>query len=476
MLRAKITLGISVLLLITFFNWNCTKIDNTELGGGLIPVVDNVHTFDTVLSVIANNFDSVSSDCAKIYPSDYHSLGQISNDPYFGTTRSILYAEFKPPFFPYNFPASRTLDSIVLVLSYKSAYGDSTLPQKVNVFQISGIFNPDSSSCKFFDFDEPLLGSTVYTPAKLNDSAIGFGERTTNQLRIKLDNAFGQSLLSQDSLTGLKSDSAFQTFFKGFAISPDFSYGGNALSYFNLQDSNSKLAVYFRFIDATNVTDTTVYNFRLTSFAGDANYVARNHAGSEILNHLDHPATGDDVIYIQTTPGTSAEIQIPGLSGLSNRIIHRAELVMDQVYSPNTLDNFFATPSILYLDLKDTAGGGSYRPIPCDFNTLSGPPNIATFGGFRTIAKDPFGNDISRYTFNISRYVQKIVTNGRLNSTLRLRAPGDIINATSFVDECNQVVQALNYPVNIPTIGRVKLGGGNNANYRMKLRIIYSNL
>lgn len=476
MLRAKITLGISVLLLITFFNWNCTKIDNTELGGGLIPVVDNVHTFDTVLSVIANNFDSVSKDCVKIFPGDFHSLGFISNDPYFGTTRSIIYTEFKPPFFPYNFPAIRTLDSIVLVLSYKSAYGDSTIPQKVDVYQVSGIFKPDSSSCTFFDFDQPLLGSAIYTPERLNDSSISYGERATHELRIKLDNAFGQALLSQDSLTGLKSDSAFQAFFKGFAISPDFNYGGNALSYFNLQDTNSKLAVYFRYKVGTDGSDTVVYNFRMTSVSGEANYVVRNHTGGEILNHLDHPAEGDDVIFIQTSPGTSAEIKIPGLSGLSNRIIHRAELVMDQVYSPNTLDNFFATPSILYLDLKDTAGGGSYRPIPCDFNTLSGPPNIATFGGFRTIAKDPFGNDISRYTFNISRYVQKIVTNGRLNSTLRLRAPAEIINPTSFVDECNQVVQPLNYPVNIPTVGRVKLGGGNNANYRMKLRIIYSNL
>ncbi|MEP6615771.1 MAG: DUF4270 family protein [Ginsengibacter sp.] len=476
MYRAKITLGFAILLLITFFNWNCTKIDNTELGGGLIPVVDNVHTFDTVLSVIANNFDSVSKDCAKVFPGDFHSLGYISNDPYFGTTKSFIFAEFKPPFFPYTFPVSRSLDSIVLVLSYKSAFGDSTVPQKVDVFPISNTFTPDSSSCKSYEYDFAKLGSTIYSPAKLNDSSISFRERETHQLRIKLDNAFGQALLAQDSSTGFKSDTAFKNFFKGFAIVPDFSFGGNALSYFNLTDSNSKLAIYFKYTTATNVTDTTVYNFRMTNFSGNANTIERNHSGSEVLNHLGHPEEGDDVIYIQTTPGTSAEIKIPGLSGVSNRIIHRAELIMDQVYSPNTLDDVFATPSLLYLDLKDTAGGGSYRPIPCDFNTLSGQPNIATFGGYRTIAKDPFGNDISRYIFNISRYVQKVVTNGRLNSTLRLRAPADIINPAAFVDECNQGLQPFTFPVNVPTIGRVKLGGGNNTNYRMRLRIVYSNL
>ena len=476
MLRTKITSWISFLLLVTLFNWSCTKIDSTELGGGLIPVVDNVHTFDTVLSVIANNFDSVSKDCIKILPSDYHTLGYISNDPYFGISRATIFAQFKPPFFPYSFPVSRSIDSIVLVLSYKSSFGDTTIAQKVDVFPIQGIYKSDSSSCTFFDFDFPFLGSTIYTPSKLNDSVISFDERASHQLRIKLDNAFGAALLAQDSTTGLKSDSAFNAFFKGFAISPDANFGGNALSYFDLLDSNSKLAIYFKFTSAANVTDTTVYNFRVTNLSSVSNNIQRIHAGSEITSHLSHPPEGDDVIYIQTSPGTYAEIKIPDISGLSNRIVHRAELTMDQVYSPNTLDNYFATPSLLYLDLKDTAGGGSYRPIPCDFNTLSGTPNISTFGGFRTIVKDPFGNDISRYTFNISRYVQKIITNGRANATLRLRAPADIINPAGYIDECNQGVQPFNYPVNIPTVGRVKLGGGNNSNYRMKLRIIYSDL
>jgi hypothetical protein len=362
------------------------------------------------------------------------------------------------------------------VLSYKSAFGDSTIPQKVDVFQIDEEFKSDSSSCRVHEFNFPILGSTIFTPAKLNDSAISFRERSTNQLRIKLDNAFGQSLLSQDSSTALKSDSSYKAFFKGLAIVPDFTFGGNALSYFDLLDSNSKLAIYFRYTNGVNVTDTTVYNFRVTNLSSVSNNILRNHAGSEILDHLAHPAEGDEVVYIQTTPGTYAEIKIPGLTGLSNRIVHRAELTMDQVYSPNTLDSIFTTPSLLYLDLKDTAGGVSFRPIPCDFNDFSGAPNIATFGGFRTIAKDPFGHDIARYTFNISRYVQKVITNGRLNSTLRLRAPADIFIPGGYVDECNQGVQPLNYPVNIPTIGRVKLGGGNNINYRMKLRIIYSNL
>ena len=45
-------------------------------------MVDNVHTFDTTLSVIANNVDRVDTDCAKIYPAEQHILGVINNDIY----------------------------------------------------------------------------------------------------------------------------------------------------------------------------------------------------------------------------------------------------------------------------------------------------------------------------------------------------------------------------------------------------------
>jgi len=34
---------------------SCKKIDTTDIGSDLIPVVDNVHTFDTTLEIITDN-------------------------------------------------------------------------------------------------------------------------------------------------------------------------------------------------------------------------------------------------------------------------------------------------------------------------------------------------------------------------------------------------------------------------------------
>lgn len=483
MIRAKLPLIFTGLIFISFLSWNCTKIDTTDIGGGLIPAVDNVNTFDTIISVVANNIDSTvfpGKGCATIYPTDDHVLGYISNDPYFGTTKATIYTELKPPTFPFNFaakPADRTLDSIVLILNYRSLYGDSTIPQRVEVHEIINNFLPDSSTCSLYPAKAAVLGSATYTPARLADSVKGFRDTSKNQLRIKLSATLGQQFLSQDSsnTSALFSDSLFRLFFKGFAIIPDNI--GNALSYFNLADPNTRLAIYYKYKRA-NLTDTTVVtNFRLNVAANSANSIVRNRTGAEINNFSNansNPA-GDNFVYIQTAPGTFAQLKIPGLTGLSNRIVHRAELIMEQVFSPSALNNIFTPPNFLFLELKDSVNG-AYHPVPCDFNIIDGQPNISSYGGFNTPGKDPSGNSIARYTFVISRYIQKIITNKRTIPTLRLSAPEYVRTPVGYIDECNIPVRPLFFALNNVARGRVKLIGGSTAVNRLRLRIIYSRL
>ncbi len=92
MFKCQFKSALPVVLFLFFLSWSCTKIDTTELGQGLIPVVDNINTFDTTIDVIVNNFDSVSSECDSVIASDLHALGVIDNDPYFGKTYANIYA------------------------------------------------------------------------------------------------------------------------------------------------------------------------------------------------------------------------------------------------------------------------------------------------------------------------------------------------------------------------------------------------
>ncbi len=488
MIRTKLPLAFTGLVFFSLLSWQCTKIDTTTLGSGLIPAVDNVTTFDTLLNIIPNNIDSVpfGKECANIYPNDDHVLGYIGNDPYFGTSKATIFTELKPPIFPFYLPGKttdRTLDSIVLVLSYKQTYGDALLQQSVEVREINVTgpkgFIPDSSTCTVYPVKPLVLGSLLYTPARLTDSVKGFRSNTKNVLRIKLSAAFGQKFLSPDSsvTSAFYSDSLFRDFFKGFAILPGAT--GNALSYFNLSDTNTRLALYYKVKNAAGTIDTTVTNFRFNIAANSTNNIERTRGASEIFNASNtrsNPA-GDNFIYIQTSPGSSAQLTIPSLTGLSNRIVHRAELIIEQV-TPTAIDKLLTPPPFLFLDLKDSANG-AYHPLPCDFNIVNNQPDIGTYGGFRSLVKNASGDSVSRFTFVISRYVQRVITNHRTNAVLRLRAPDYVRIPTPYFDDCNFPIQQLIFALNNIAFGRLKLVGGNAVSTvvnRIRLRIIYSRL
>ncbi len=118
------------------FNWQaifalllltaCTKIETTTLGSELIPVVDNVNTFDTTLSVIANTY--VGEEEYRLSASSPHVVGGITKDPVFGRSKATLFFQMKPSAYPFTFAshidsltgAGVGFDSAVLILDYIS--------------------------------------------------------------------------------------------------------------------------------------------------------------------------------------------------------------------------------------------------------------------------------------------------------------------------------------------------------------------
>lgn len=480
MSKNQYTASVAGFLISLAFFFGCTKIDTTTLGQDLIPSVDNIHTFDTTLNVVAVNYDNLNQ-CDTIHRSDLQALGIISNDPYFGKTKGEIYVEMKPASFPYTFPSaspdSLIVDSVVMVLQYSHSFGDTSAQQKVNIYQLADSFHVGNNytSCTALSYDNSiLLGEKTFYPYQLDDSVHAFKENAANQLRIPLPNSFAQTMIS-DSASIFRTDNDFINFFKGFAIVPDENLSGQqTLSYFDFSTNNTRLSMYVR-ATKNGVTDTSVIDFGVSGLTALSNSLIRDRGTSEITTHLNHPATGDSVVYIQTNPGSYALLSIPGLSGLSNRVINRAELIVDQVYSPNTFDNIFAPPVNLYLDARDsTINPDSYIPIPCDFNATELQNNFATMGGRIKQAKDNNGNAISEYVFNISRYLQSMVTKKKNNLTLRLSAPYYVNYTSTYTDNCGQSIVPLKFIRNNIADGRIKINGTNNSPTRIRLRIVYS--
>lgn len=465
---------------IAFFT-SCKRINEaTELGGDLVPPVDNITTFDTTLTVETfNELFTDANDSLRVLYTDQQFLGHISNDPLFGKTTAQMFFELKPLVYPFSFAAAKDsmyIDSVVLVLGYAQTYGDSVTPQRFQVYQLdqSNDFRRDSSYLlrKNNLTYSNLLGTATVAPNTLNDSITLFRERAANQLRIKLNNSFGTALLQQDTATTFKTDSAFRAFNKGFAVVPDVNFGGNAVMGFNLTDTNTKLAVYYKF-DKGGVRDTAVSYLKFNAgISAAANYVQRDYNGTPLASTVGG-TTPDNLLFIQNYPGTYANINIPGLRFLTNRVVHRAELVVEEVFDPS--DVKFPTPTALYLDAFDSAKA-AFRAIPYDFNLLSASStNAEAFGAYGKATTSLNGEPIRKWTFNLSTYVQNVVSGKERVHQLRLSAPYDLFELYKTRTSTTDVSAPI--PINpTSTIGRVRVGGGNHPTQPMRLRIIYSRI
>jgi hypothetical protein len=472
---------------ILFLISSCKKINEaTELGGDLIPPVDNVNTFETTFQVESDNL--LFNDTTKILSNDIVAVGHISNDPEFGQTHADAYFAVSPSgtegAYPFKDRDSLVIDSVVLSLRYSGSYGDTNAMQTIRVFEIaqnSGFV--DSVIYKYnggnnFSTTGSELGAKTFALNSLNDSltVISGGSDTSkvgNVLRIRLNTDLGSRFAAYDTTYGpnggYNKDSIFNTLFRGLAIKADAS--GNGLGYFDLFDNtNTKLSVYFR-STVNGVKDTSTADFvhfirtisvGVTHPGGVANTITRTPAGGW-STYLNNGQSLDDQIYLQSAPGSYANLRIPSLDTFSNNVIHHAELIIYKV--PSASDNIFTPPVQLMLDRINNAKDTVFN-LENDLPIVQGAAvPFSSFGG--QLKTD------NTYRFNISRHVQAIVTKKQTNNTLRLYAP---LTTTVFARNLNQLVtlQVLDQIAN----GRVVLAGGNygDPSLRMKVRIIYSKI
>lgn len=496
-------LGICTLAVVLLVS--CNKINlPTEMGQDLIPPVDNIHTFDTTLEVETYNglfdpaLDSFRSSFAYT-----QILGTISNDPIFGKTDSRLFFQVSPgggsPF--KNRPGSLYLDSVVLVVKHLFTSGDTLTPQTIRVSEIdpSNAFSSDSSyrANRLFSTSN-VLGSKTIIPRAFSDSFYVINNsgdtastKGVHQLRIKLNNSFGERLLAYDS-TGINnaysSDSLFRLKFKGFAL--ESIGGGNGLMGFDL--INTELQVYYRYNNATTSSDidtsVALFSFYQSDFGNaSANYISRNYDGTQVLAGVGDQIQ-DPIIYMQNSPGTFTNIRIPGLAGLPNCVVHLAELQAQSIYDVS--DTIFAAPPNVFVDVYDSAAA-KFKLIPSIFGytpsqsgvVITGMTNFYSSNSINqtyTNTTDLAGNRIRLWRFNITRYVHTVVGDKIPSYLMRMYAPA----ATTL--PLGDLAPAIPDNLNIPSIesgfrglagiGRARIGGGNHPTQKMKLRIVYSKI
>ncbi|MBK7410445.1 MAG: DUF4270 family protein [Saprospirales bacterium] len=196
------------------------------------------------------------TDSVKTYGSDLgeqlnsYLCGQFA-DPVFGLSSAVINAQLvlnggNPP----NFEGA-TLDSMVLILPYVASrvYGDTTEAYQLEVYLLDEdmLDTANYYSNKTFAATQ-LIGSTTIFPSPSDSLEIlihGSDTMGTQlvvpQVRIRMDDAFAQSILTEDTLV-LESDTSFLEKYKGIQIR-GASQNKGMLS-FNLNSSLAGLTVY----------------------------------------------------------------------------------------------------------------------------------------------------------------------------------------------------------------------------------------
>lgn len=479
----------------------CTKLDTTGIGSDLIPEVDNINTFADTLDI--TTLQGVFADTTQVSRTMSHVLGQITGDPLFGDTRADVYAQFKPPFFPYYFGQPKDtinpalvpgtgFDSVVLCLSYKGFWGDSTVPVTVDVLQVdNGQPSWDSvyrdKTVNYFPASSTLLGSKTIDVRGLSGTVRYYNRKdsVSNQVRIRLT-GLEPSLFQRDTLTNnsFRSDSLFRLYLNGLAIK---ARSGKGLLFLSLTDANTKVEVHYRKRNGGTVIDTTFSNLRMIAGSTlDTSGKVLNYpsaTANNIVRTRPSLPSGAQELLLQTQPGTFAELFVDSLSHYSNRIIHRASIQMEQLPGDPVTDSIFSAPPLLYIDLKDTTAEPRWKPVYFDLNPntrydpdyKSGLPYFPTggvdynyFGGYTRNRSNPLGQRVVYYDFNLTKHVQQIVSKGTPNYRFRLYAPFSVGYPqyfASFLPYGNRLAA-----------GRIRLAGGNHPLRPMKMVVIYSKL
>lgn len=473
----KLLLSLSSVITIVVLIESCTKIRTTELGGGLIPAVDNVTVFDTTLELITTAFELPDSTRQG---RDADHLFGILEDPFFGTTQAEMYVQLHPTLFgSYPFGSSVDsllgLDSVVLSLRYKSLYGDSNSVQGFKIYEIDQAA-PFRDSSTGYLISHPSFATTQLIAEKSNVSYLSLNDslqyirvkdtvRTVNELRIVLPNEFGMRLMNFDT-TIYKTDSAFNTHFKGLAILPDAASAlKKAIAYFNLGDqSGTRLSFHYR-RTRNGIPDTAVTDFVLrTNYRATANLVKRDPGASPYGNQLANGTDNQTELYVQSTPGSYSLIKVPGLQELNNRLLYKAVLIAEQLEGFE--DATYPTPGLLFLDAVDSAKS-RFITVPNSWVFLQNNSPIyydpGTFGGF---LKD------KKFEFDLTSYIQGIVTRKEKSFALRLYAPYTTRPVITSIGD-NQ------FPLTISNrlgAGRTVIGGGAHPTQKMRLYLVYSKL
>ncbi len=385
-LRPIATMAVAILFTACKKEWN-------ELGSQLV-VSDDLELFSFDEQEI--KISVVKEDSLRSLNSSTSYIGYL-NDPYFGNTSASLYTEFRIPSTDVDFGLSAQADSIVLSLDIAGYYGDTLSPLTISVREMLETIETTTTDTLDVETVVNIYSTDDFDvdPQILNNAQQEFLPIASSKLNISLSNTFAQQFLDVDS-TNFADNEAFQSFFNGLYIAVDQGLENGLLLELDLLSESSKLTLYYH----NEFSDSLSYDFQINSSADRMTRWSHDYSATEIESALNMEFVSQG--YVQGGVGLRTYVELPDLNILkdSNYVFHSAELIIP--YISNELDSIFYGPSKLGLAAVNSDG---------NLEVLTEDQNIqgsTYFDGNRD-------ETTQTYTFNIARYIHKVIQEGYTN-------------------------------------------------------------
>lgn len=385
-LRPIATMAVAILFTACKKEWN-------ELGSQLV-VSDDLELFSFDEQEI--KISVVKEDSLRSLNTSTSYIGYL-NDPYFGNTSASLYTEFRIPSTDVDFGLSAQADSIVLSLDIAGYYGDTLSPLTISVREMLETIETTTTDTLDVETVVNIYSTDDFDvdPQILNNAQQEFLPIASSKLNISLSNTFAQQFLDVDS-TNFADNEAFQSFFNGLYIAVDQGLENGLLLELDLLSESSKLTLYYH----NEFSDSLSYDFQINSSADRMTRWSHDYSATEIESALNMEFVSQG--YVQGGVGLRTYVELPDLNILkdSNYVFHSAELIIP--YISNELDSIFYGPSKLGLAAVNSDG---------NLEVLTEDQNIqgsTYFDGNRD-------ETTQTYSFNIARYIHKVVQEGYTN-------------------------------------------------------------
>lgn len=238
----------------------------------------------------------------------------------------------------------------------------------------------------------PNLVGEYIGPLNVNDSVITEEGTQPPQLRIKLDDAWGEALMRAGPNV-YESNENFVKYLNGLAIVPEIvqsANGNGAILYFSPLSVYSAITLHFH----TN-SDTTKFKYVTDATTANYSHFEHDYSASQIGSVFGDTAVGSEQLYLQATIGTDVELELKDIVaqfGANPKIINLAELIIpvdsNQPYQP-----------VPKLSLSRKLENGTAEFLPDQVET-----------GYREI-DGRYDDENNRYRFRITQYIQEIIHN-----------------------------------------------------------------